>query len=293
MLGRKHSFQRNFYNPERYQANQGQQQQQRSKIGAAYAEYEMLPSWEARLSTNYTNKGWSDNYNQPNKHSLYKKAASAYSLQKCENEGDAYNDGSNSGRFGGGFAYDTDVKYHYGRIDVVPGNDKWRNSSNYSKSTGSTNSSDASYSVPKPFPRRDSLRGTKSVFQPRPPYSIDTPNENLQYGNNPVKNVNVPNKTELVSSSYNRANSAPPASPRHTCNANRFTWWFGGSSAFSPTPKSILANKTDRYVFVLTEKFNHIKRSALELIYIVYSILSRKIFYILLVINCGLHIKNT
>ena len=40
MLGKQHSFRRKFSFPERYQTCHGQNQ--RSKIGAAYAEYEML-----------------------------------------------------------------------------------------------------------------------------------------------------------------------------------------------------------------------------------------------------------
>ena len=161
--------------------------------------------------------------------------------------GDLFNDGPACGTFSGGFVYDTDCKYHYDRIVVIPGNEKWRNSSNYSKSTISTNSSDTSYSVPKPLPRRDSLRGrTKGVFHAKPAQSFDIQNENYQYENDQVKNINLKNTTELGSVSCNRALSAPPASPRHACNPNRFTWWFGSSSTSEQTPKSILTNKHSR-----------------------------------------------
>ena len=82
MLGKQHSFRRKFSFPERYQTCHGQNQ--RSKIGAAYAEYEMLPSCEAPLSHSNLNGAWVDNelvnnYNSRNKHSLYKKAASSFS----------------------------------------------------------------------------------------------------------------------------------------------------------------------------------------------------------------------
>ena len=252
MLGKQHSFRRKFSFPERYPTCHGQNQ--RSKIGAAYAEYEMLPSCEAPFNHSNLNGSWLDNepinnYNSHNKHTLYKKAASSFSLQKYGNEGGSYIESPSCDTFGGGIVYDTDVKYHYDRIVVIPGNDKWRNSSNYSKSTMSTNSSDTSYSIPKPLPRRDSLRGrTKSVFNSKPSNSFDAQNTTSNYTNGHVENNVAPNNGDLGSLSYNRALSAPPASPRHACNPNRFTWWFGSSSASEPNPKPILTNKLYRYV---------------------------------------------
>ena len=250
MLGKQHSFRRKFSYPDRYPAYHGETQ--RSKIGAAYAEYEMLPSYDNSLGNKNFGETWEDNrmtsnFSTNNKHSLYKKAQSAFSLQKYDNENDQYNYNPACNNFGHGIVYDTDLKYHYDRILVVPGSDKWRNSSTYSKSTMSTNSSDNSYSVPKPLPRRDSLRGrTKSVFQSRQAINtLDKSEVYLPHENDITVHQILPSTVDHGSSTLNRALSAPPASPRHTCSQNRFTWWFD-STASEQTPK--LVNKTLRYV---------------------------------------------
>ena len=228
---------------------------QRAKIGAAYAEYEMLPSCERNL--NQTNSNWPwKNYegdffhNSSSKNSLYKKAASAFSLKEYENETDSYNDEPLVNTFSGGIVYDTDCKYHYDRIIVVPGNDKWRNSSNYSKSNCSTNSSDTSYSVPKPLPRRDSLRArTKSVFQSRSEHLPDPKNVNNIVGVNQLKNSSaVVSKMGSCSIFNSRANSAPPAPPPQRCNPNRFTWWFDNSAASNQIQNAAPPSKSSRYV---------------------------------------------
>ena len=90
MNGKQNGFRRNLSFNERYRKCHGQSQ--RAKIGAAYAEYEMLPSSEITLSHPNMNGTWADNertsnYNSHNKPSLYKKAASAFSLQKYDDEG--------------------------------------------------------------------------------------------------------------------------------------------------------------------------------------------------------------
>ena len=215
----------------------------------------MLPSCERNL--NQTNSNWPwKNYegdffhNSSSKNSLYKKAASAFSLKEYENETDSYNDEPLVNTFSGGIVYDTDCKYHYDRIVVLPGNDKWRNSSNYSKSNCSTNSSDTSYSVPKPLPRRDSLRArTKSVFQSRPEQLADTNNVNNIIGGTQLQNNSaVVSKLGPCSTFNSRANSAPPAPPPQPCNPNRFTWWFGSSAAPNQIHNSSSPNKVSRYV---------------------------------------------
>ena len=167
-----------------------------------------------------------------------------------ENETDSYNDEPLVNTFSGGIVYDTDCKYHYDRIVVVPSNDKWRNSSNYSKSNCSTNSSDTSYSVPKPLPRRDSLRArTKSVFQSRPEQLVDTNNVNNIVGGTQLQNNSaVVCKLGPCSTFNSRANSAPPAPPPQPCNPNRFTWWFGSSAAPNQIHNSSSPNKVSRYV---------------------------------------------
>ena len=250
MLGKQHSFRRKLSYPVRYPAYHGDNQ--RARIGAAYAEYEMLPSYETNINHKNAGETWADNdirtgFNPNNKHALYKKAASAFSLQKYDNENEQYSYDPACSNFGHGIVYDTDCKYHYDRIVVIPGSDKWRNSSSYSKSTMSTNSSDNSYSIPKPLPRRDSLRGkTKSVFQSR--HAINSCDKNdvtLPCANDFMENQTLTNPVDLASISCNRALSAPPASPRHACTQNRFTWWFDSSSS-EQAPK--LINKSFRYV---------------------------------------------
>ena len=238
---------------------------QRAKIGAAYAEYEMLPSCERNL--NQTNSNWPwKNYegdffhNSSSKNSLYKKAASAFSLKEYENETDSYNDEPLVNTFSGGIVYDTDCKYHYDRIVVLPGNEKRRNSSNYSKSNCSTNSSDTSYSVPKPLPRRDSLRArTKSVFQSRSEHLPDPKNVNNIVGVNQLQNSSAVESNMGSCSIFNsRANSAPPAPPQ-PCNPNRFTWWFDNSAASNQIQNAALPRKSSRYVmrmeYILIDTF--------------------------------------
>ena len=248
ILGKQNNFRRKFSYPDRYQAYQGECQ--RSKIGAAYAEYEMLPSHENSLGHNIVGETWANqettsSFNSNNKHALYKKAASAFSLPKYDNDNEQYSYDPSSSSFGHGIVYDTDCKYHYDRILVVPGNDKWRNSSSYSKSTMSTNSSDNSYSIPKPLPRRDSLRGrTKSIFQSKQAINSYEKSD-ICIPNELSENKTLPNTVDLGSLTLNRALSAPPASPRHLCTQNRFTWWFDSTSS-EQTPKMV--NKSNRYV---------------------------------------------
>ena len=219
----------------------------------------------------------------PNKNTLYKKSASTHSLEKYEKEGVPYHNRKVSlpgGRFVGGIVYDTDLKHHYDQIVVVPGNSKWSNSITYPQCTNSTHNSNARYSVPKPLPRRDSLRGrTKSVIHSRPTQnSFDTNNESACNYKNKAKSNIIPNKTELGLISYNRANSAPPASPRHACNPNRFTWWFGSSSSSNNAAKSLLTHKLNRYVNIL--KFENLYFILTIILYIyIYIYISYMLFF--------------
>ena len=115
----------------------------------------------------------------------------------------------------------------------MPGSDKWRNSSTYSKSTMSTNSTDNSYSVPKPLPRRDSLRGrTKSVFQSRQAINtLDKSEVYLPHENDITVNQILPNTVDNGSSTLNRALSAPPASRTLNWCQRRWGSWRPGSWA--------------------------------------------------------------
>ena len=255
-LGRNVSF------SERYQTCHGQNEL--AKIGAAYAEYEMMPSYETtfkqgNLYSNMVDQKSPIHHYSPHKHTLYKKAASTHSLEKYGKEGIVHPDRPILNRVGGGIVYDTDWKHHYDQIFVVPGNKKLLNSTTQQKPTISRTNSDPRYSVPKPLPRRDSLRGrTKSVIHSKSTQSSHNPSESTYSDKNRFKNIVVPCKTELSRISNNRANSAPPASPRNFSSSNRFTWWFG-SSASNNAPMSLVSNKIIRYVnqLILDNLFNN------------------------------------
>ena len=254
-IGQKKYISRKIsYPQERFQTCRGQAEL--SRPGSTFAEYQTIPPYDAfKQGRSYSSQVGPIVPTKPNfsnKCYQYKKAASTLSLEKYANENIAYNDRLFNTKGGVGLVYDTDIKHHYDRIVVVPGNAKpWSDLTNNSNNKNCANNGNVRYGVvPKPLPRSDSLRGrTKSVAPLRPTVSFNAHAKSNYNDKHKLRDNSVP-PNDGGSMSYDRATSAPPASPRSFYNPNRFTCWFGSSSS-NNSSKSLFPSKLNRYVIFI------------------------------------------